>query len=230
MLAAMRASIALVASLLLVTAAMQAHAGTVSLRDDAVVVEGRIDRDLVQRALPLLRDPAVTRLVITSGGGLVDAALDLAEAVHERRLDVEVPSSCLSSCANYVVPAGRHKLLARPGVVGWHGTMAHVLYLQATGQEHWTEAQITDARRLARREQDFYGRIGVDGFVGWFAKLPPYGIDEFYTLAPADMARFGIRDVTVRDPDAPVANPLVALVTVDWNALPALRETVRTAP
>ena len=227
MLAAMRATIAFVASLLLSAASVQAHAGTVALRDGAVVVEGRIDRDLVQRALPLLKEPAVTRLVITSGGGLVDAALDLAEAVHGRRLDVEVPSNCLSSCANYVVPAGWHKLLARPGVVGWHGTMAHVLHLQATGQEHWTEAEIADARRLARREQDFYRGIGVDGFVGWFAKLPPYGVDEFYTLAPADMARFGIRDVTVRDPEAPIANPLVVPVTVDWAGLEALRPAVQ---
>jgi len=95
----------------------------------------------------------VTRLVITSGGGLVDAALDLAEAVHARHLDVEVPSTCLSSCANYVFPAGRRKLLARPGAVRWHGTMAHVLYLQVSGQDHWSDVEIGQARELARREQ-----------------------------------------------------------------------------
>ena len=151
MLAFVRASIALVLSLLLFVAAVHAQAGTVALRGDAVVVEGRIDRDLVTKALPLLQDPEVTRLVITSGGGLVDAALDLAEAVHARRLDVEVPSRCMSSCANYVLPAGRRKLLARPGVVGWHGTMAHVLHLPATGQEHWSEAEMANARQLACR-------------------------------------------------------------------------------
>lgn len=225
----MRALPALAISLLLSTAVV-AHAATVALRGDAVLVEGRIDRDLVQRALPLLQDPAVTRLVITSDGGLVDAALDLAEAVHARGLDVEVPASCLSSCANYVFPAGRRKLVARPGAVGWHGTMAHVLHLQATGQEHWSEAEIDEARQLARREQAFYDRIGVDGFAGWFAKLPPYAVDEFYTLAPADMARFGIGAVTVREPEAAVADPLVVPVRVDWAGLEALRRSVRPAP
>lgn len=225
----MRALLVVVASLALSVAATPARAGTVALDGEAVVVQGRIDRDLVQRALPLLQEPAVTRLVITSGGGLVDAALDLAEAVHARHLDVEVPSRCLSSCANYVFPAGRHKLLARPGAVGWHGTMAHVLYLQASGQEHWSEVEIEQARQLARREQAFYERIGVDGFVAWFAKLPPYGVDEFYTLSPADMARFGIRDVTVREPEAAIADPLVVPVSVDAAGLVALRRSVQPA-
>src|SRR6478672_4458853 len=107
----------------------------------------------------------------------------------------------------------------RPGVMAWHGTMAHVLYLHATGQGTWSDAEIAEARQLAAREAAFYARIGVDGFVGWFAKLPPYAVDEFYCLAPDDMARFGISGVSVRDPAAPIANPLVQPVQVDWPGL-----------
>jgi hypothetical protein len=205
-------------------------AANVARVGDAVVFEGRIDADAARRAIALLQDPAVARLVITSGGGLVDAALELAEVVHARRLDVEVPVSCLSSCANYVVPAARRKLLARAGVLGWHGTMAHVLHLQGSRQGSWSDSEMQSARGLARREAAFYARIGVDGFVGWFAKLPPYAVDEFYTLSAADMARFGIREVTVRDPQAPIGNPLVQPVQVDWAALEALRPEPRLAP
>lgn len=203
--------------------ALQAQPATVARDGSALVFTGRIDADAVVRAVRLLQDPQVTRLVITSGGGLVGPALDLAEAVHARGIEVEVPTACMSSCANYVFPAGRRKVLGRTGAVAWHGTMAHVLYLHATGQGTWSDADMAGARELARRESAFYARVGVDGFVGWFAKLPPYAVDEFYCLSPADMARFGIGDVTVRDPSAPIANALVTLVQVDWPALEALR-------
>jgi len=208
----------------------QPRATSIARAGDAVVFDGRIDAASAARAIELLQDGAVTRLVITSGGGQVDAAIDLALAVHARQLDVEVPTACLSSCANYVLPAARRKLLGRPGAVAWHGNMAHVLYLVQTGQGTWSGPEVEDARRLATREAALYASLGVDGFVCWFAKLPPYAVDEFYTLAPADMARFGIHDVTLRDPTAAVANPLVQAVQVDWPALEALRPTVRLEP
>ena len=201
---------------------------TVAREHDALVFDGRIEPVSVARALELLQQPGITRLVITSGGGLVGPALDLAEAVRARGLDVEVPRGCYSSCANYIVPAGRHKLLARRGAVGWHGNMAHVLYLQRTGQGSWPEADMAEARRLEAREAAFYARAGVDGFVAWFGKLPPYAIDEFYSLSPEDMAGFGIRDVTVREPEATVPDALVEPVRVDWPALEKLRP--RAAP
>ncbi|MGZ5269201.1 MAG: hypothetical protein ACXWC6_01170 [Ramlibacter sp.] len=208
----------------------QPRATAVARAGDAVVFDGRIDAASVAQALELLKDPAVMRLVITSGGGQVDAAIDLAWAMHARQLDVEVPAACLSSCANYVLPAARRKLLGRPGAVAWHGNMAHVLHLVQTGQGTWSGPEVDDARRLARREAALYASLGVDGFVCWFAKLPPYAVDEFDTLAPADMERFGIRGVTVRDPAAAVANPLVQAVQVDWAALEALRPAARLEP
>ena len=188
---------------------------------DAIVFEGRIDFAAAERFLQLLAEPGVARVVITSPGGLVGPALDMADAIHARGLAVEVPRTCLSSCANYVFPAGRRKQLGRPDAVGWHGNMAHVLYLQESGQASWPADSLAQARELAQREADFYRRIGVDGFVAWFGKLPPYAVDEFYTLSPADMARFGLGDVTVGP--QPPADGGPRLLTVDWSALEALR-------
>jgi hypothetical protein len=109
--------------------------------------------------------------------------------------------------------------------------MAHVLYLQQVGQANWSEAVMADARRLARREQAFFRRIGVDGFVCWFAKIPPYAVQEFFTLAPADMARFGIAQVAEREPAARLPLPPdVTLVAVDWASLEATRPVVRLEP
>jgi hypothetical protein len=197
---------------------------TVERIGDGIVFRGRIEAVSAAKFLELLREPGITRVVITSRGGRVDAALDMAEAIAEQGLDVEVPRACLSSCANYVFPAGRRKRLGHARAVGWHGNMTHVLHLAQTGQASWTEPQMQDARRLARREQAFFRRVGVDGFVCWFGKIPPHNVDEFYALVPQDMARFGIADVTVGDGAAAAGAP--ELITVDWERIGGHRPAV----
>lgn len=207
-----------------------ARAAEVTRVDDAILFDGRIDAGSVARFHDLLRPPGVTRLVITSGGGLVGPALDLAATVHERQLDVEVPAACLSSCANYVFPAGRRKTIGRPDAVAWHGNMAHVLYLQQSGQANWDARALAEARVLARREAELFARIGVDGFVCWFARLPPYGVEDFHALSAQDMERFGIRDVTLRQPARwTPPDPAVRRVSVDWEALASSRPAVDLA-
>ena len=192
---------------------------------DTVTFNGQINRHSVAQFLRLLQDPGIARLVITSRGGGVSAALDMAIAVHARALDVEVPAACFSSCANYVFPAARHKTIGRAGAVAWHGNMTHVLYLHQTGPASWSESEMQSARELARREAEFFRRIDVDGFVCWFAKIEPYNVDDFYYLSAADMERFGIHDVTVRDPLA--ADPgTTRSVQVDWTTLEASRPAV----
>lgn len=206
-------------------AGAQAPAATVAREGDALVFRGRIDARSAAWFLQLLDEPGVQRVVLTSVGGLVGPALDMADAIHARGLDVEVPTLCRSSCANYLFPAGRRKTLGWPGAVAWHGNMAHVLYLAQTGQEHWSAPQLAQARALARREAAFYRRIGVDGFVCWFGKIAPYGVDDFYFLRAGDLARFGIRDVAVHDGAAP-PDPLLQPLQVDWDTLAASRPAV----
>lgn len=193
---------------------------------DAIVFDGQINARSASAFLRLLQDPKISRLIIRSGGGMVTAALDMAAALHARQLDVEVPESCRSSCANYIFPAARRKLV-RPGAVAWHGNMTHVMYLHRTGQGIWNEEQIEGARQLAAREADFYRRVGVDGFIAWFAKLPPYNVDDFYWLSVDDMKRFGLGDVTERatasvEPDSGELRS----VQVDWPGLEASRPAV----
>ena len=199
----------------------------VELQGDAIVFEGRIDEVAAAIFLQLVSEPGVRRLVITSPGGLVIPALDMAEALHARGLDVEVPRACYSSCANYIFPAGRRKLLGGPAAVGWHGNMHHILYLQRTGQGQWRRTEIAAALTLARREDAFFRHIGVDQFVCWFGKLPPHQVEEFYALLPQDMALFGITGVTLRDEGIPpYAPPEVVMLSTDRGAVDAARQEV----
>ena len=202
-------------------------AATVERSGDAVIFNGQINGRSVGEFKRALQDPGITRLVITSRGGGVAAALDMAVAVHERGLDIDVPTACLSSCANYVFPAARRKVMARPGVVGWHGNMAHVLYLQQSGQSSWSESEIRSARELALREAGFFRRIGVDGFVCWFAKIEPYNVEDFYYLSREDMERFGIREVVLLDARPAPDTAQIRKVIVDWPSLEAGRPVVK---
>jgi hypothetical protein len=202
----------------------------VEVAGDAVIFDGRIEGRSAAQFLAAIRDPAITRVVITSHGGLVTPALDMAEAIYARQLDVEVPDACLSSCANYIFPAARRKRLGHERAVGWHGNMTHVLFLQQTGQASWGEPAMDEARQLARREAEFYRRIGVDGFVCWFAKIAPYEVPDFYSLRAQDMARFGIRDVTLREDDIAGHKDEPAMVDVQWERLEADRPAVAAEP
>jgi hypothetical protein len=205
--------------------AQQSVPARVETSGDAIVFEGRIDAASSRRFVELARDPAVKRVVITSRGGLVAPALDMADAIASRQLDVEVPVACWSSCANYIFPAGREKRLGHTRAIGWHGNMTHVLWLDQTGKGQWNAALMAEARDLARREAIFFRRVGVDGYVCWFGKRPPYDAPDFYSLRVEDMARFGITGVTVsdsakQDADAP------ELLDVDWQRLNVERPSV----
>lgn len=193
---------------------------------DAIVFTGRIDLVSAREFLELLPDPRVRRLVIRSQGGLVAPALEMAEAMEKRNLDVEVRELCLSSCANYIFPAGQRKTISGPGAVAWHGNMAHVIYRQTRGEEQWNEDMMSQARELLPREEAFYRSVGVDGFISWFGKIQPYYEDEFYALSVADMRRFGITDVTVLNPAAPLPTG-VRMLTVNFATLEAGRPPQR---
>ncbi|MFC5500314.1 hypothetical protein ACFPOE_22415 [Caenimonas terrae] len=225
-------------ALLALLLALAGHAGAqttaaakVEAVGDTVLFEGQINPPSAAAFLHLLQDPAIRRLVITSRGGMVTAALDMASAILARGLDVDVPTECRSSCANYIFPAGRRKSMGHPLAVAWHGNMTHVLYLQQTGQASWSPEMLEGARQLAVREQQFYRQAGVDGFVCWFGKIAPYDVDEFYALSADDMRRFGLGEVGIRDGPPPEAGGRdVRLLEVDWAQLDAIRPTVRLEP
>ena len=152
----------------------------------------------------------VRLLLIDSEGGDVAAAIELADWVHARQLDIAVTGVCLSSCANYVFPAARQKEIRPGAIVAWHGNYHHlahtgqwrddvVLRMQRDGEDRQTATRYVQSQvaRLVALERDFFDRIGVDEQVCWIGKQPPYNVADYYFLSAADMARFGISDVQV---------------------------------
>lgn len=162
----------------------------------------------------------VAQLDINSVGGEVEAGIELGLWVHRHGLDVTVTGLCLSSCANYVFTAGRHKDIKPGAVVAWHGNYHHLeetglwrddvaLRMRRDGEDKNTATRIVRAQvdKLLAMEKQFFLEIGVDEYLCWVGKMPPFSVRDYYTLAVEDMARFGVRDVSQpwqsRDPSAP---------------------------
>lgn len=61
-------------------------------------------------------------MVISSGGGEINAGMKMGYWVFDNQIDVVVNGMCMSSCANYIFPAGHRKIINNGSIVAWHGS------------------------------------------------------------------------------------------------------------
>lgn len=194
---------------------------------ETLLIQGNISSTTAEDFKRAVNQGGISRVLIASGGGLVEPALSIANEIHKRGLDVEVVGNCFSSCANYIFPAGANKSISGLGIVAWHGNMSHLLYMHAQGTKPLDAKALPEVQRLAKLEEAFFASIGLDEFICWFAKLEPYSVRNLYFLNADDMARFGIPEVKVRpdyektDVSAHNANGVINLqfIRVDWENL-----------
>lgn len=106
---------------------------SLTVSGETVLIRGNISDATVEQFKRAVERGRISRVLIASGGGLVEPALSIATEIRERRLDVEVVGNCFSSCANYIFPAGADKSISGLGVVAWHGNMSHMLHMHAVG-------------------------------------------------------------------------------------------------
>jgi hypothetical protein len=90
-----------------------------------------------------LKEKPVT-LSIRSPGGPTTHGLALGQWVQDHKLDVKVLEYCMSSCANYVFTAGRHKVVSNFAVIGLHGGLSSVSF-------HFDDATQKCSTRCRRR-------------------------------------------------------------------------------
>lgn len=173
-------------------------------------------------------DPKPRSLLIESQGGSADAGMELGSWIFEHALEVEVDTYCLSSCANYVFPAGRARVLAAHASLMWHGGATQpisaqeledvlTLTLEDIEEQERRELLAQHSRaELIRQLQDsmaeivaretlFFAKIGVDqritrlGHLYERELLQGQGRYLGWDFSLEDMGRLGIRDVRVKD-------------------------------
>ncbi len=161
---------------------------------DTLHLRGSIDRELIpdfEAALEANGD--LDRVMVESGGGDVETALYFGALIHQAGLDVEVTGyGCLSSCANYIFPAGAARRIQPGAIVAWHGSAI---------QDDWNHEVTGEAREsldeLRRRQELFFELVGVD------ERITIVGQDLqcecTWALSESDMARFGLSPVKTPD-------------------------------
>lgn len=160
----------------------------------------------------------VTRLVISSGGGDTVAGRHVGRWVRDMGLVVEVDVICFSSCADYIFPAGRARVIRADAFVGWHGNERQFEVLAARRgvglaeevgrhapqglapeqRAAFVQEVLRAIERTRKDEADFYASLGLrDAFavcaVGdVLEKRPGYAGQIGWGFSLADMARLGL--------------------------------------
>jgi len=194
-----------------------APATQVAVVDDELVYMGELDEQASQRLFALYEDrkDKPTTLSILSRGGPVLAGIALGRWVRAHKLDVKVLEYCMSSCANYVFPAGARKIVSNFAVIGFHGGAASTaaMFEQAVKEKPTPELQavLGDMRRSFARqtqaEQAYLKEIGVRADMVSLGQQERYQqayrddpkvVGWTYTLE--DFGRMGVHGIEVINP------------------------------
>jgi ATP-dependent protease ClpP protease subunit len=207
------------------------HRVAVSVDGATLTYRGPLHAEGVARLLEAAEaapEPPRT-LVITSTGGDIEAGMRLGNWIFDRGLDVHVPEYCISSCANYVFTAGKHKVVGQTALVIWHGGATQeglasgspCRYLESPDipcDEQKLKATLEAMlERVQRMEADFFERIGVTQLITVLGQWPQYDcsaslgpgsynyIGWYYSIR--DLEKLGVNDVSVEGGDWNPASP-----------------------
>lgn len=112
-------------------------------------------------------------VIMRSGGGDVDVAIDIAEHLLSNNSDFVVWDYCLSSCANYIFMAGEKKYIPEGSFVGWHGGP---IGRDAARNKNEPEEVLRALDRTKERSDDFMKTINIDKSI--FSESPPGFVNQ----------------------------------------------------
>ncbi len=208
------------------------HAEGAVIHFDGLISPGSVDRVRIL----LEADSSLVEFAIRSGGGDVEAGMALGGMIRDRRMDVRVVGDiCMSSCANYVFPAGNRKIVESGALVIWHGSLLQKNLLKDfnyagmesqlgrpfTRLERWSIRRTANKwfRRALSEQTAFYTKIGVDPRITVLGQ--EQGCACNWTVSVADMAKFGIGSVIA---DADYATPGYARWDGEWQLIAGVGE------
>ena len=126
-------------------------APSVTVEGSSIIYSGDVHPEGYDALARLAVQGEVTELVVSSLGGEVYWGIKIGEIVHESGWNVRVRGLCFSSCANYIFPAGKDKVIERGGIVGWHGSARQSQFF-AEQQGISSRQQIAGSLSLALQE------------------------------------------------------------------------------
>ncbi len=199
----------------------RAEPATVRVQGDTVYYTGNLSKAssaAFDAAVAGIGRGPLTRLVISSGGGDTVEGRHIGRWVRDRALVVEVDVICFSSCADYIFPAGRARVIRADAFVGWHGNERQFDVLAArTGvsvaeqlakvppadvapgaRAAFVQEALASIAQTQKDEADFYVSMGLNDAFAVCAvgdvleKRPGYTGQIGWGFSLADMARLGL--------------------------------------
>ncbi len=134
------------------------YAGVRRLPNGVLRLSGKIDKKTPLQ-LSVLLDRQDGLMEVNSGGGDAVAAMEIAEMLHERRIEIRLDGLCMSACANYLLPAARK--LSGSGLVGFHGDPNALL--EQEGFEIFNKLGLKaylSVQHAAWRHRKFFEKLG----------------------------------------------------------------------
>lgn len=107
---------------------------------------------------------------VWSGGGAADTAIRLGKAISRNEAPLIVESYCLSSCANYLVPAAYGLYMLDGSVIAIHGTMPR-------GRQAYIMSQLRhESRGMDQASRDHFveGESFGDKVLRYFREYPEF--------------------------------------------------------
>ncbi|MCB2215783.1 MAG: hypothetical protein KQH59_06925 [Desulfobulbaceae bacterium] len=188
--------------------AAAAHSETIRIEGTTLYFTGKIEQHTADDLFEQIKGKSIRKLVVSSSGGEVMAAMDIGLWMFENSIDIEIDRMCFSSCANYLFTAANHKTIPPGSVVAWHGDLrqldvtpevlaekirevAEESSAEAVG--HLVESMLIYHQDGIRKQDAFFEVIGVNPDICSIGVK--YGAEDFFILSVADMASFGVDDI-----------------------------------
>jgi hypothetical protein len=156
---------------------------------------GQIDQQTAARFNQLIT-PEITTVIVQSGGGEVDDALQVGKEIYKRRLNIIVDGRCGSSCANYWFVAAAHKTVNRGSWVGFHGNPSSSLPYYDRSQ--FDQAFLDSLAEFEQQELVFFNELGVDiELVQQSSTITVAFQRPAYLPSPEQLACFGVSNLNM---------------------------------
>jgi hypothetical protein len=195
-----------------------------------------IDHNSVKKFKSKHAKSSASTVILVSRGGDVDAAIDLANWILDREMNIEVQSVCFSACANYLFLAGKKKIIGDLAVVLWHGGMhqkdlreKYLNYKQSTepllqnprllGGSKVNQRSAKDDSvffseyiRVRTKEDAFMKRVGVDEYLFRLGQEPTWYEPDCWSASIGVLEKLGVKGIESSldfgTPDRVLGNPV----------------------
>lgn len=162
------------------TSQIEAIRQRLGLSDNGILVEGKHTIYIIGEITPGLalafkdaadQAPAVDTVIVDSPGGDMSSAIDIANLIYRRKLNIVIDGRCFSACANYLFPAGNVKSARPHSFLGIHNrtynyldgnTVKHTTRLdeiQAAGKKVAPKEYALIIERLRKKESEFITQV-----------------------------------------------------------------------